>query len=287
MKTAIGLLIVVASVLGGYGAAGGYLAVLWQPFEFVIILGGGFGALVIANTDVTLKGIGGAIGRVFKGPLYKKEDYLELLCLQYQLFKMARTKGMLALENHIENPSESTLFEQFPKFKSNHFAVEFACDYLRLVSLGADKPHEIEGLMEQELEIHHDEEANIGHALTTMGDALPALGIVAAVMGVIHTMGSITEPPEILGKLIGAALVGTFTGVLASYGFVSPFGKAFGHVAEEDAVYYSCLKAGLLAFIAGNPPTVCVEHARKMIGTHVRPTFNELEDAAQQLPAPT
>ncbi len=281
MKTVIGLPIVLGSVPRGYGAAGGYLPVLWQPFEFVIIFGGGFGALVTANTDATLKRIGGSPGRVFKGASYKQEDYLELLCLQYHLFKMAGTNGMLVLESHIEDPSNSTLFRQFPKFSADPFAVEFVCDYLRLVSLGADKAHEIEGLMEQELDIHHDKEAKVAQALTTMGDSLPALGIVAAVMGVIHTVGSITEPPEVLGKLIGAALMGTFAGVFLSYGFVSPLGKAFGHVAEEDAVYYYCLKAGLLAFIAENPPTVCVEHARKMIGTHYRPTFNELEEAAQ------
>ncbi|WP_343563119.1 flagellar motor stator protein MotA [Kiloniella sp. b19] len=286
MKVLIGIIIVSACVFGGYGAAGGPLGVLWQPFEFVIILGAGLGAMIITNTGTTLKACGGAFGRMFKGPKYKKEDYLELLCLQYQIFKLAKTKGMLALEQHVENPHESSLFQEFPKFHSDHHAVEFVCDYLRLVSLGADKAHEIENLMDQELEIHHEEEANIGGAIVNMGDSLPALGIVAAVLGVIYTMGSISEPPEVLGKLIGAALVGTFSGILASYGFVSPMGTFYGKIAEEDSVYYNCLKAGLLAFIAGNPPTVCVEHARKMIMSHTRPTFYEVEEAANALPAP-
>ncbi|MCZ4280161.1 flagellar motor stator protein MotA [Kiloniella laminariae] len=286
MTVILGIVIVIACVIGGYMAGGGHLGVLWQPFEFVIILGAGIGATICANTKATLKAIGGAFGRMVKGPAYTKADFLELLCLQYQIFKLAKTKGMLALEQHVENPGESTLFAQFPKFHGDHHAVDFVCDYLRLMSLGADKPHEIESLMDQELEVHHLEEANVASALAGLGDGLPALGIVAAVLGVIHTMGSISEPPEILGKLIGAALVGTFSGILASYGFVAPMASAFTRVAEEDTRYYECLKAGILAHMAGNAPTVSVEYARKTLMSHVRPSFYEVEEAANGLPQP-
>lgn len=286
MTVIVGILVVIGCVIGGYMAGGGHLGVLWQPFEFVIIIGAGIGALICGSSKATLKGIGGAFGRMVKGPAYSKEDFLELLCMQYQVFKLAKTKGMLALEQHVENPEESQLFSQFPTFHGNHHAVVFMCDYLRLMSLGADNPHEVEGLMDQELEVHHMEEANVASALQTMADGLPALGIVAAVLGVIHTMGSITEPPEVLGKLIGAALVGTFSGVLAAYGFVAPMASAFGKVTEEDARYYECLKAGLLAHMAGHPPTVAVEYARKSLMSHVRPSFYEVEDAANELPAP-
>ncbi len=286
MTVIVGLIIVTACVVGGYMGAGGHMGVLWQPFEFVIILGAGVGATICANSKATLKGIGSAFGRMIKGPAYKKEDFLELLCLQYQIFKLAKTKGMLALEQHVENPEESALFSQFPKFHGDHHAVAFVCDYLRLMSLGADNPHEVEGLMDQELEVHHLEDANVGGALAGLGDGLPALGIVAAVLGVIHTMGSINEPPEILGKLIGAALVGTFSGILAAYGFVSPMASAFTKVSEEDSRYYECLKAGLLAHMAGNAPTVSVEYARKTLMSHVRPSFYEVEEAANELPAP-
>ncbi|MFD2207624.1 flagellar motor stator protein MotA [Kiloniella antarctica] len=286
MTVILGTIIVIAAVLGGYMGGGGHVGVLWQPFEFVIILGAGIGATITANSKVSLKSLGGSVGRMIKGPSYKKEDFLEVLCLQYQIFKLAKTKGMLALEAHVENPEESTLFSQFPKFHGDHHAVAFVCDYLRMMSLGADVPHEVEALMDQELEVHHMEEHNVEAALAGLGEGLPALGIVAAVLGVIHTMGSISEPPEILGKLIGAALVGTFFGILMSYGFVAPMASAYSKVTEEDSRYYECLKAGILAHMAGNAPTVSVEYARKTLMSHVRPSFYELEEAANELPAP-
>lgn len=286
MTVILGLVFVCICVLGSYVAMGGHVGVLWQPFEFTLIIGSGIGAMVISNSTTVLKGIGGAIGRMIKGPSYKKADYIELLCVQYQLYKLAKTKGMLALEAHVENPHDSALFSAFPKFHGNHHAVDFVCDYLRLVSLGADKAYEVENLMDQELEVHHMEEHNIGSAIANFGDSLPALGIVAAVLGIIKTMAAISEPPEVLGKLIGSALVGTFSGILASYGMFSPMGSAYTKVAEEDSIYYNCLKAGLLAFMSGKPPTVCVEYARKSIMSHARPTFYEVEEAVNELPAP-
>ena len=282
----IGLILVTAAVLGGYAAAGGHLAILWQPFEFVIIFGAGLGALICSAGTATLKRLIGGVGRAFKGPRYKKADYLELLCLLYQIFRVAKSKGNLGLEQHIENPRESTLFQQFPKFYANHHAVEFVCDYLRLMVLGADNPHEVEALMDLELETHHHEEKSVGDAIAGLADGLPAMGIVAAVLGVIHTMGLISEPPEVLGHAIGAALVGTFLGILLSYGFVGPMGGAYTKAMEEDAKYFECLKAGILAHMSGSPPAVAIEFARKTLLSHTRPTFYEVEDAASELGAP-
>lgn len=281
----IGCLVVTGSVLGGYVALGGYLGVLWQPFELLIIGGAGLGAFIIANPKpVLVKSLGG-IASVFKGPKYKKQDYIELLSLLYQLFKLAKTKGMLALETHIDNPDESTLFEQFPRFNRNHHAREFLCDYLRLMTLGTDNPHELEALMDQELETHHIEEHKVTHALQQMAEAFPGLGIVAAVLGVIKTMGAITEPPEVLGGLIGAALVGTFLGILLCYGYCGPIAAALKGNREDEHLYFVCIKAGMLAHLQGYAPAVSVEFARKVLQSHTRPSFQELEEATQSLPS--
>ncbi|MEM9684219.1 MAG: motility-associated protein, partial [Pseudomonadota bacterium] len=199
----IGSLIVTGCVVGSYVALGGKLAVLWQPFELVIIGGSGVGAYIIANPKSILGRTLGGFMSVMKGAKYKKADYVELLSLLYQVFRLAKTKGMLALESHVENPHESDLFANYPSFMANHHAQEFLCDYLRLMTLGTDNPHELEGLMDQELETHHTEDHRLSHALQNLAEAFPGLGIVAAVLGVIKTMGSITEPPEVLGALIG------------------------------------------------------------------------------------
>lgn len=286
MLVIIGWLVVAAAVAGGYVAAGGHLAVLFQPYEFVIIFGAGLGAIVCSSGMATLKGLGHGFMRAVKGPKYKKADYLELLCLLYQIFRLAKSKGNLGLEQHIEYPQDSALFQQFPKFYGDHHTVEFTCDYLRLMILGADNPHEVEALMDLELETHHQEEGAVGNALQGMADALPALGIVAAVLGVIHTMGLMSEPPEVLGHAIGAALVGTFSGILMAYGFVGPLAGAYNSAVREDGKYYECLKAGILAHMSGSPPAVAIEFARKTLLSHTRPTFFEVENAAAELPAP-
>lgn len=192
MFFAIGAVIVFASVIGGYMAPGGHVSVLWQPFEFVIIFGAGIGAYLIANAKPVLAGTGKAFGTLLKGPKYNKSSYMELLCVLFALFKLAKTKGDLALETHVENPEESPLFQEFPTFAKDHHALEFVCDYLRLLTLGTKNAHEVEAIMEQELEVHHGELHAVSGALHTMADGFPALGIVAAVLGVIHTMGSIT-----------------------------------------------------------------------------------------------
>lgn len=286
MLVIVGSIVVIVCVLVPYAVHGGHLGVLWQPSEFVIILGAAIGSLVISSTKTGLKAVGKGLKRALKGPTYKKENYIELLSVLYQLFRLAKTKGMLALEAHVEKPDESTLFGQFPKFQHDHHAVEFLCDYLRMMTLGTENPNEVETLIDSELETHHAELHVASHAVQSMADALPALGIVAAVLGVIHTMGSITEPPEILGGLIGAALVGTFFGVLVAYGFVAPLASAIGGVDNADAKYYQCMKAGLLAHMQGYPPAVSVEFARKVLWSTERPSFYEVEQAVSALPAP-
>lgn len=284
MLIIVGAVIVVVSVLGGYAIPGGHLAVLFQPYEFLIILGASIGAVLTSNTKTILVGLGKSFGRMLKGPKHKKNGYGELLSLLHQLFKLAKSKGNLALEKHIENPAESSLFEQFPLVLADHHAMDFLCDYLRLLTMGSENPHELEALMDQDLETHHQEETAVSGALYSMADGLPALGIVAAVLGIIHTMGSITEPPEVLGYLIGAALVGTFFGILVSYGFVAPMASALSNIIEADSKFYQCIKAGLLAHVAGHPPVISVEFARKILPSDVRPSFAELEETFDNLP---
>ena len=284
MLVIVGAVIVLGCVAGGYLMNGGHFGVLIQPNEFLIILGAAAGSFIIGNTKSNLKAVGGGLKRALKGPAYKKKDYVELLSLLYQVFRLAKTKGMLALEQHVEKPDESALFAQFPNVQKNHHAVEFLCDYLRMMTLGTENANEVETLIDAELETHHGEQHNAAHAVQLMADGMPALGIVAAVLGVIHTMGSITEPPSVLGELIGAALVGTFFGVLMSYGFVAPLGGAIAGVDAADSKYFQCMKAGLLAHMQGYPPAVSIEFARKVLWSNDRPSFYEVEEAVNALP---
>jgi chemotaxis protein MotA len=283
MRLIVGILLVLVSVFGGYAAMGAHLEVLWQPFEGVIILGAAMGAFVIANPPAVLKSIGGLFGTLFRGPRYDKAAYLELLGLQYTLFKLAKSKGNLALEAHVENPSDSTIFSQFPKFSGDHHAVEFMCDYLRMITLGTENAHELEALMDEELETHHQERERIVGAVQALADGTPALGIVAAVLGVIKTMGSIDQPPEVLGHLIGGALVGTFLGVFVAYGFFAPMAQSLRNIYEAESKYYLSMKAGLLAHMAGYAPAVSIEFARKALMSDVRPTFIEVEQSTAAL----
>ena len=280
----IGVIVVFGSVIGGYMAPGGHVDVLWQPFEFVIIGGAALGQFIIGNPKSVIAGVGGSFSRIIKGSKYSKDSFLELLSVLYSVFRLAKSKGDLALESHVEKPEESTIFVKFPSFAEDHHAVEFLCDYLRLLTLGASTSHEVEAVMDQELETHHNEEHLISHAIDDMGQAFPALGIVAAVLGVIHTMGSITEPPEVLGHLIGGALVGTFFGILISYGLVSPMASALGKTFAADSKYLECIKVGIVAHMQGYAPQVSVEFARKVLNTNVRPSFAEVEEHIQNIP---
>jgi len=280
----IGSVVVIVSVVGGYMANGGHMAVLWQPFELVIILGAAIGGFVTANRKPVLVETGKAVGALLKAEKYDKGAYLELLSLLYAVFKLSKTKGALALEQHVEKPDDSTLFAQYPRFNADHHAVVFLCDYLRLLTLGTDNHHEMENLMDDEIETHHEEQQAVVGAIQTIADGLPALGIVAAVLGVIHTMGSITEPPEVLGHLIGGALVGTFCGVLFAYGFVGPIASAVKARADADVRYFICIKSGILAYMQGYAPAVAVEFARKALNSDVRPSFYEVETACEAGP---
>ena len=287
MLLIVGSVVVVACVLGGYLLNGGHLVVLFQPFEVLIIVGAAAGAFITGNRKPVITGTFAEIIGLLKAERYDKAAYLELLSLLYSVFKLAKTKGALALEAHVENPHESSLFQRFPIFFADHHAVVFVCDYLRLLTLGTDNHHEMETLMDEEIDTHHEEHAAIVTAVQNMSDGMPALGIVAAVLGVIHTMGSITEPPAVLGHLIGGALVGTFMGVLLSYGFIGPIGAAIKGRGESEQRYFLCIKAGILAYMQGYAPSVAVEFARKSLNTDVRPTFYEVEEAVEALPAAT
>jgi chemotaxis protein MotA len=285
MRIGVGIIVIFASVLGGYLAMGGKLEILLQPYEALIILGAAAGAFVLGNTGPVLKQAMGIFGTLMKGPRYNKAAYVELLGLQFSLFKLVQSKGLLALEQHIENPESSSIFRSFPGFAANHQAVEFMCDYLRMMTLGTNNPHQLEALMDEELETHHQERERLVSAIQALADGTPALGIVAAVLGVIKTMGSIDSPPEVLGHMIGGALVGTFLGVFAAYGFFGPMAQSLRNIYEAEHKYYLSMKTGLLAHISGYAPVMAIEFARKMLMSEDRPTFLEIDEATAGLPA--
>lgn len=276
----IGTVFTIACVLGGYLWHGGNLHVLVQPSEFLIIVGASIGSFLIGNSSNVQKDVLKSLKYLFKGKPYKKNDYLDLLKMLYGIFKIMKTKGMLELEGHIEKPQESSLFSQYPGFMKSKYAMTFLTDYLRVMTLGVEDYYQLEELMDRDLEVHHHEKEAISTAVLMMGDAMPALGIVAAVLGVIITMGSVDQPPEILGHLIGAALVGTFLGVLLSYGFISPMGRRLAAWYEAEHHYLVCIKVALLAHLKGNAPIVSTEFARTTIGSHEKPSFAELEEAS-------
>lgn len=286
----VGMLLIVVCTFGGFMVAGGKMAVITgviipsMPGEMIIIMGCALSAFIIANSSHVVKDSFKYMKLMTKPEAHSKEDYLELLGMMFVIFKTARTKGWLALEQHIEAPEESELFGAFPSFQSNHHAVTFVCDYLRIISLGNENPHELEALMDEEIETISHEKSHPGHAVQTMADGIPALGIVAAVLGVIKTMASISEPPEVLGKLIGGALVGTFLGVWLSYGFFAPMASAMTSRAESEVQYYRCIKVSLLAFLQGAAPQVAVEFARKILSHGSQPSFLEVEEATNNVP---
>ena len=265
-------------LMKGIGAA--------MPGEVIIIMGCALSAFVIGNSMETVKYTLKYFKSLSQPAAYSKEDYVELFSALFTVFKLARTKGWLALESHIENPEESDLFGQFPGFQHNHHAIIFFCDYLRIISLGNENPFELEALMDMELETIEHHENHPGHAVQHMADGIPALGIVAAVLGVIKTMASISEPPEVLGKMIGGALVGTFLGVWLSYAFVSPIAGAMTGRAETEVMYYKCIKVCMIAFLNGAAPQVAVEFGRKFLPHDIQPSFLELEEVLNELPAP-
>ncbi len=257
-----------------------------MPGEMVIIFGCAVSAFMVANSKETIKGTIKYMSALTKPSAYSKDDYIEMMSALYTVFKLARTKGWLSLEQHIETPDESDVFGQFPGFQHNHHAILFLCDYLRIISLGNENPFELEALMDQEIETIEHHEGHPGHAVQTMADGIPALGIVAAVLGVIKTMASISEPPEVLGKMIGGALVGTFLGVWLSYGMVAPIAGAMSGKAESEVMFYRCMKVAIIAFLNGSAPQVAVEFSRKFLPHDIQPGFQELEEKLNELPSP-
>jgi chemotaxis protein MotA len=225
----------------------------------------------------------GGFGKILKGAKYHKQDYVDLLSLLYYLVRLAQTKGPMALEPHIEKPEESAAFQKFPKIAKDHHVTHIICDYLRMVGMNADDPHQIEDVFGRELKKIHHEEMHASHAMQNIADALPALGIVAAVLGVIKTMGSIDQPPAVLGKMIGGALVGTFLGVLLAYGLMGPFAARLKGILDEESKFFEVIKAVLVAHLHGNAPQVAVETGRKMVPSMHMPSFQELEQALQEL----
>ncbi|MFZ4541530.1 MAG: flagellar motor stator protein MotA [Rickettsiales bacterium] len=283
----IGIVVVFAMVFGSYLMAGGKMEIILHaaPHEFMAIGGAAVGAFLIANKGSVIKASLKDIGKSFKGPKWKAQDYKDLLALLFSILKLVRTKGMVALEQHIENPEQSAIFLQYPKIVHDHFAVDFICDTLRMVTMNFEDPHQLEDMMEKQLEKHHHELLAPAHSIQTMADGIPALGIVAAVLGVIKTMASISEPVEILGAMIGGALVGTFLGVFLSYGLVAPIASKLNQTYDQDHMFYMIIKAVLVSHLQGNAPQVSVEIGRGSIPTLYQPKFSEMETILSNLPA--
>ena len=283
----IGIVLLFALVFGSYIMTGGNMGVILHatPHEMMAIGGAGLAAFLIANSVTVIKGVGGGMGKVFAGPKWKAADYRDLLSLLFLLTKTMKSKGVIALESHIENPHESSIFTRFPKIMKDHFAIDFICDTLRMMTMNLEDPHQVENAMETQLEKHHHEALAPSHAMTNLADALPALGIVAAVLGVIKTMGAITEPPEVLGEMIGSALVGTFLGVFLAYGLVGPIATRMKDVVEEEGSFYKIIQAVLVAHLHGNAAQISVEIGRGNVPSGAQPSFLELEEALSAIPA--
>jgi chemotaxis protein MotA len=288
MLTLAGLAFLLIMVFGGYILAGGKIGIILAalPFELMMIGGAGVGTLLMANSMHGVKHVLAGFGKIIKGGRFHKSDYIDLLSLLYFFVRLASTKGAMALEPHIEKPAESAAFQKFPKIASDHHAVVLICDYLRMVGMHADDPHQIEDVFARELRKVANEELHPAHAMQSLADAFPALGIVAAVLGVIKTMASLNEPPQVLGKMIGGALVGTFLGVLLAYGFMGPMAARLKGIVEEEMKYYEVIRAVLVAHLHGNAPQVAVETGRKMAPSEYMPSFQELEQALQDLQIP-
>jgi len=282
-----GIVLLFAMVFGGYVLSGGHFEVILHalPHEMMTIGGAAVAALLLGNSISSVKKTLGEIVKAFSGPKWKQTDYRDLLCLLFLLAKTMKMKGMIALEVHIEKPKESSIFKRYPKIAKDHFALDFICDTLRMMTMSLEDPHQVEDAMEKQLEKHHHEALVPSGALQTMADGLPALGIVAAVLGVIKTMGSITEPPEILGGMIGGALVGTFLGVFLSYGLVGPISTRLKEIVDEEAQFYHVIRDILVAHLHGNSAQVSVEIGRGSVPSTSQPSFLQLEESLNSIPA--
>ena len=276
----IGIVVVFVMVFGGYLLAGGKFGIIVKalPYELTMIGGAAVGAFIISNDLPSIKHTLKDLGKVFKGPRWKPADYRDLLCLLYELIRLAR-QNAVALEEHIEAPANSPIFQRYPRILADGEAIDLICDTLRSASMNFDDPHQVEEVLEKRMETNRHHAMHSSHALQTMADGLPALGIVAAVLGVIKTMGSIDQPPEVLGKLIGGALVGTFLGVFLAYGIVGPFAARIRTITEEDAAFHELIREVLVANLHNHATNICIEVGRQNTPSHIRPSYAELEEA--------
>jgi chemotaxis protein MotA len=278
----VGIFVVIVCVFGGYVLAGGHLHVVWQPFEVMIIGGACIGGMLIGNSVGTLKMLGHQMGKALLGKGPGKSDYLDLLQMLFQLFQIFRKDGPQAVEKHIEEPNSSEIFKAYPKFLANHHAVDFLCDTMK-ITLSADlSQYDVDDLLDQDIKVAHEEEHTAQHALQSAADALPGLGIVAAVLGIVHTMDYLDQGATVIGGLVAAALIGTFLGVLMCYGFFSPIATKIKSDIEVEGRYMSVIKAALVSLQRGAPPLVCVEFARRSIYPTERPTFDEMDAATKE-----
>ena len=281
MQVVGGIVCVFVMVFGGYTAAGGKYKVIIAslPFEFVMIVGAAVGAFIIGNTATNAKKALNDVKLAFKGPKWVRQDYIDLLCLMFNLTKLIKTKGLLALEAHIETPEESDIFSQYPRIVAEHHVTHFICDILRLMTMSFENPYQVGDVMQAQIDKHHHEETAPARSIQGMADALPAIGIVAAVLGIIKTMSSIDQPAEYLGKLIGGALVGTFLGVFLAYCFVGPFAAILGEIYEEEGQFFNIIRDIIISHLHGNAPQISVEIGRGLVPGHFHLSFAELEDA--------
>jgi len=284
MMTIIGFGVVVVAIVGGYLMEHGNLSVLYQPAELVIIGGAAVGAFLISAPSKVVSQVGRSIGTVFSTRNHGKTHYIELLCLLYQVFSKIRKEGLISIEADIEHPEQSPLFKRFPSISKEKHLLNFICDNLKVIITTSIPPHELDGLLDIEIETGNHEAMVPSHALTTIADGLPGLGIVAAVLGIVLTMAKIDQPPAVLGQSIGAALVGTFLGILLCYGFVGPMAANLGYKAKEEEVSYQVIKLAIVAFVGGSAPQIAVEFGRRAIPGDDKPTFAELEQAVRSAP---
>jgi chemotaxis protein MotA len=284
MLIGVGFLIILGCVFGSFIMAGGKMDIVLHalPHELMAICGAAIGAFIVGNSIATVKKAGAGIMRAFKGPQWKAQDYKDLLTLLFGLLTTFKKGGPTALEPHLDAPGESNFFKPYPRIMADHHLVEFVCDYLRMMTVSFEDPHQIEAAMEADIDKHHHEELGPQHALQIMADGLPAIGIVAAVLGVIKTMGSIDQPTEILGAMIGGALVGTFLGVLLSYCVVGPLATKLLETIETDSKPYGIVKTAIVAYAQNQPVQVAIEIARRMTPSAYAPSFQQLETALDE-----
>jgi chemotaxis protein MotA len=277
MNLILGIIVVFSCVLGGFAVHGGQLAALWQPSELLIIGGAAVGALIIANPFRVTRRVAAGIPALLKGSAYTKAHYLELFAVMYELLMIARKEGMMGLERVIEEPDKSEVFTKRPLILNDHHALEFIQDYLRLIVSGDMDQFQLEALMDLEIETHHHVGEEPAQALGTIADSLPGFGIVAAVLGIVNTMGALGGPPQEIGIKVAAALVGTFLGILLAYGLVGPLSKAMERRVREESNFYTAIKTCIMGFLQGQPPQIAIEFGRKSTPADLRPSFKDLE----------